>query len=392
MENNHPDRLSIGIVHNISSIGETEWDACLLDTPGGDDHPFLRHRYLDLLERSGAIDGQVWQARYLTVRNGAGALVAAVPLFLKTGSFADFIYEAPWVQALENAGGRYYPRLVVAAPFAPVSGPRLLMRRGAPPELPMMVVRLMTDIAGRNGFSGVHATFVNVSDLAVFNAAGWHTRTANLFHWHNRGYADFDDFLATLTCRKRGMIRKERQRIAESGIDIHVLTGADLREEHMDAFARLYPRTFAKNNIVPHLPRDFFLMLGERMADDILLVMAREGGRWVGATLNFLGRRTLYCRSWGGDSNQSLLHFEVTNYRGMDYVIRHGLTTLDGGIGGMFKVKRGYQPVPVWSAHHFSNPALHAAVGRSLETERVGVERQMVEIAKQGPYRLPGER
>lgn len=380
-------QLTVEISDRISRIGAAEWDACLLDTPGGDDHPFLRHAYLSILEDCGAIDGQIWKACYLTARDAAGALMAAIPIFLKSNPFGDFVEEGAWVDALHRAGGHYYPKLQICAPFAPVGGPRILLRRGAPPDSAARLIDLMTRTAHKDGLSGIHATFVNQADLARFNQAGWHTRTDTQFHWQNRDYRGFDDFLATLTCRKRAMIRHERRQVKDQGVDIHVLTGADLRPEHMEVFAGFYRSTFLKKQTQPHLPCAFFRLLGERMADDLVLIMARREGRWVGGTLNFRGRHTLFCRSWGGVDDLSFLYFEVTNYQGIDYAIHHGLCAVDGGVGGLYKLKRGYQPVPVWSAHHMTNPVMDDAVARFLVKEGVGVERERLSLALQGPYR-----
>ncbi|MBP7339365.1 GNAT family N-acetyltransferase [Niveispirillum sp.] len=379
--------LTVEISGRISRIGAAEWDACLLDTPGGDDHPFLRHAYLSVLEECGAIDGQVWKASYLTARDLAGTLVAAIPVFLKSNPFGDFVEEGAWVDALHRTGGHYYPKLQICAPFAPVGGPRILLRRGAPPDIAARLIDLMTRTARKDGLSGIHATFVNEADLSRFTQAGWHVRTDTQFHWQNRDYRNFDDFLATLTCDKRGMIRRERRQVGQNGVDIHVLTGADLRPEHMDVFAGFYRSTFLKKQTLPHLPREFFLLLGERMADDLVLVMARQGGRWVGGTLNFRGRRTLFCRSWGGVDDLPFLYFEVTNYRAIDCAIDRGLCAVDGGMGGHYKLKRGYQPVPVWSAHHMTDPAMDDAVARFLINERAVVARDRLVLAGQGPYR-----
>lgn len=382
-----PNQFTVSITDRISNIDADAWDGCLLETPGGDDHPFLQHAHLRILEDCRAIEGRIWAARYLTARDAAGRLVAAMPMFVKASPFGDLVNEQAWVDLHRRSGRPYYPKLQICAPFSPVTGPRLLRRRDAPEQLLSRIIGLVTRSAASSNLSGAHATYVTEGDLNLFKKAGWHVRSNMQFHWQNQDYQSFDDFLGTLISRRRSMIRSERQEVAQRGVDIQILTGPDLREEHMDVFAGFYLSTFKKKNCLPLLPRDYFLMLGERMADRVVLVMARADGRYVGATLNILGNRTLFSRSWGGVEGFSFLHFEVTNYRAIEFAIERGLATLDGGIGGLHKLKRGYQPVTTWSAHHMMDPAMDKAVAGFVTEEAALVAREHLDLAGQGAYR-----
>lgn len=381
------NQFTVNITDRISNINAGDWDLCLLETPGGDDHPFLNHAHLRILDDCGAIDGQIWAARYLTALDATGRLVAALPMFVKASPFGDLVNEQAWVDMHRLAGRCYYPKLQICAPFTPVTGPRLLRRRDTPDQLLSQIIELVTRSAASSNLSGAHATYVNEADLDLFKKAGWHARSNIQFHWQNQAYQSFDEFLDTLISRRRSMIRYERQEVAQRGVDIQVVTGADLREEHMDVFAGFYLSTFKKKNCMPLLPREYFLMLGERMADSVVLVIARAEGRYVGATLNILGRRTLCSRSWGGVEGFSFLHFEVTNYRAIEFAIEHGVAKVDGGLGGIHKLKRGYQPVTTWSAHQMTDPATDAAIAGFVKEEGPLVAREHINLAGRGAYR-----
>jgi predicted N-acyltransferase len=381
------EKIKLHIVDSILKIGADEWDRCLLETPGGEDHPFLSHRHLSVLERCGAIHNRHWKPQLITVRDADSQLLAAVPLFAKGSSFADFMEERNWASQLRQAKGQYYPKLLVTSPYAPVTGPRLLIRKAAPPELAARLVNLLMHLPRDNASSGIHATFVNENDLGWLKAAGFHLRPGIQIQWENQNYRNFEDFLGSLTSSYRSMIRTERRRVAISGITIESLSGGDIRDEHMDTFSRFYRMTFKKNNRIPHLPPDYFFMLKENMAHDILLVMARDGRKWIGGTLNFVGRHTIFVRSWGGDEGHPLLYFEVTHYQAMDHAIRLGLHRIDGGLGGVFKLKRGYRPVASWSAHHFADPRFNQDIGNQLATERQLSDAVLHTLTDKMPYR-----
>ncbi|MFV3128647.1 GNAT family N-acetyltransferase [Niveispirillum sp. KHB5.9] len=380
--------IHVRLTDSIGSVSDLDWDACLSDTDGGDDHPFLSHRFLSILEDSGAVGGNTgWMPKYLTMTDPVGRLLLAVPLFLKTNSFGDFAPEQHWVEGYDRTGRRYYPKLQLCAPFMPVAGPRLLVRAGGPASLAGQAIGVVMDIAQRNDLSGVHATYTNESQLRLFEAAGWLPRMGMQYHWHNRGYRHFDDFLAGLLARKRCAIRRERRVIANSGLDIRILTGPDLKPEHWAVFARFYADTFRRKQTHPHLPPDFFNHLGERMADRAVLIMARDGTRWVGGALHILGRDTLYTRSWGAEPGHPLLHFELARYRAIDFAIAHGLSRVEAGEGGDYKIARGYLPVRTSFAHYFTHPGMLRAVAGNLTGTLPALERQIVQSAAQSPYR-----
>ncbi|MFV3073395.1 GNAT family N-acetyltransferase [Niveispirillum fermenti] len=387
-----PPALTIRLVDAIGAVGAQEWDACLAGSPGGDDNPFLSHRFLSILEQSGSVGGDTgWDPRHLTVRDAAGLLLAVMPLYLKYHSYGEYVFDHGWADAFERAGGRYYPKLQSSVPFTPVTGPRLLVRAGAPPGLPATLIRALEGIAGESGLSGVHVTFAAPADVDCFRRAGWLLRLGTQFHWENRGYRGFDDFLASLSSRKRKAVRKERQAVAYSGVELLTLTGGDLREEHWAAFDRLYRATSDRKWGQPYLTRDFFLRLGADMADNAVLVMAREGGRWIGGALNLMGARTLYGRNWGGVGDHPFLHFEACYYRAIDFAIDHGLSRVEGGAQGEHKIQRGYLPVETWSAHYLVHPGLRRAVADFLAREREAMGDHIADLAAAGPYRRAGD-
>lgn len=386
-----PENIAIDLVDDIRTIGAADWDACLLDTEGGADNPFLRHAFLAAMEASGSVGGDTgWDPRHIVVRDASGRLLAAAPLYVKYHSYGEYVFDHGWATALDRAGGHYYPKLQCAVPFTPVTGPRLLVRGDAPSGVQDALIATLSGLANRNGLSGTHVTFPNQADHDRLAAAGWLSRIGTQYHWENRDYRSFDDFLAAFSSRKRKMVRKERQTVADSGLTLHTLTGADLREEHWDAFDRLYRNTSDRKWGTPYLTREFFFHLGEAMADRVVLVMARDGARWVGGALNLLGEGTLYGRNWGGAGEYPFLHFEACYYRAIDFAIEHRLARVEAGAQGEHKIQRGYLPVKTYSAHYIAHHGLRRAVADFLAGERAAMDGHIAALMAESPYRQDG--
>lgn len=385
------DNIRIDLVDDIRTIPASDWDTCLLDTPGGADNPFLRHAFLAALEVSGSVGGDTgWDPRHIAVRDATGRLLGVAPLYVKYHSYGEYVFDHGWANALDRAGGEYYPKLQSAVPFTPVTGPRLLVRADAPPGIHDVLIATLSGLTRRNDLSGAHVTFPDQADHDRLVGAGWLSRIGTQYHWDNRGYRSFDDFLAAFSSRKRKMVRKERQSVADSGLTLFTLTGADIRNEHWDAFDRLYRSTSDRKWGSPYLTRDFFFQLGQDMADRVVLVMARDGTRWVGGALNMLGETTLYGRNWGGSEAHPFLHFEACYYRAIDFAIAHGLTRVEAGAQGEHKIQRGYLPAKTFSAHYIAHRGLRYAVTDFLLKERVEMEAHIAALLAESPYRQEG--
>lgn len=382
------DDISIDLVDDIRSIDPAAWDACLLGTTGGADNPFLRHAFLAALEKSGSVGGDTgWDPRHIAIRDQDGRLLGVTPFYVKYHSQGEYVFDHGWANALHQAGGEYYPKLQSAVPFTPVTGPRLLVRADAPPGVHAALIATMAELANRNKLSGTHVTFPHQEDHDRMVAAGWLSRIGTQYHWENQDYRSFDDFLTQFSSRKRKMVRKERQAVVDSGLELLTLTGGDIGEEHWDAFDRLYRATSDRKWGSPYLTREFFFQLGQEMADQVVLVMARDGGRWIGGALNMLGETTLYGRNWGGAGDYPFVHFEACYYRAIDFAIERGLTRVEAGAQGEHKIQRGYLPVKTWSAHYIAHRGLRSAVADFLGREREAVEAHIAELMLESPYR-----
>ena len=362
-------------------------DAAAWDQVAGEDNPFVGHAFLSAMEDSGSVaPGTGWQAAPITIADDGGTIHAALPAYLKSHSRGEYVFDQGWADAWERAGGRYYPKIQLAAPFSPVPGPRLLLRDGA--MAPGLIAGIET-LVERNGLSSAHATFVAPDQVPLFEANGWLIREDSQFHWTNRGYGDFDDFLAELSSEKRKNIRKERRRAVE-GLDIIHLTGGDLTEAHWDIFWEFYQDTGARKWGRPYLTRDFFSILGETMADRLLLMLALRNGAPIAGALNLIGGNTLYGRYWGCVEDVPNLHFELCYYQAIDVAIARGLPRVEAGAQGGHKLARGYAPEPTWSAHYIPNASFRRAVAGFLEAEREEVQRDRQWLAQRTPFRKGG--
>ena len=358
-------------VHDrVADIGREAWDACA--SPTGD--PFLSFDFLDACEASGsAVPAEGWAGRHLSLRDETGRVLGVMPLWLKGHSQGEYVFDHSWADAYQRAGGRYYPKLLSAVPFTPVTGPRFL----AHPDADLATVRqalLQGAIAltERLGVSSLHVNFPTEDDWTAMGEAGLLQRQDMQYVWRNDGYATFDAFLSALSANRRKTIRRER-REAQAGLDIRVLTGADITEAHWDAFFAFYMDTGARKWGRPYLTRDFFTRLGATMADRIALVMAFRDGEAIAGALNLIGRDALYGRQWGALEEVPFLHFELCYYQAIEFAIARGLSRVAAGAQGEHKIARGYLPSPVYSAHFIADPALRDPVARYLDGERPAV-------------------
>ncbi len=370
------------LADGVAALDRAQWDRL-----AGDGNPFLSHDFLSLLEQSGSVGpGSGWQAAPILIDGADGRLAGAIPAYLKLHSQGEYVFDHGWADAFERAGGRYYPKLQIAVPFTPVPGPRLL---AADDGTKMALIRAAETVVEQNDLSSAHATFLTAADLPLFEQAGWLIRTGSQFHWHNRGYARFDDFLGDLAARKRKAIRKERA-AAQGAAEIVALSGAELKPGHWDAMWTFYQDTGARKWGRPYLTRAAFDLMGARMADRILLFLAYRDGEPVAGALNFIGRDALYGRYWGATADIPFLHFELCYYRAVEEAIARGLARVEAGAQGEHKLARGYGPVETYSAHYIANPGFRDAVADFLARERSAVAGEIAWLDVQAPFRKDG--
>ncbi|WBY16822.1 GNAT family N-acetyltransferase [Erythrobacteraceae bacterium WH01K] len=376
--------LSARLLGSINEVEARAWDA--LNTSG---NPFVSHAFLSTCEDSGSVGpGTGWQAAPIVIESGAadgegGVLLGAMPAYLKGHSQGEYVFDHSWADAYERAGGRYYPKLQIAAPFTPATGPRLLVADDA---LAPALLAAAEQLCEQNGLSGAHATFIEPRQLPLFEDNGWMLRSDIQFHWQNRDYSDFDAFLADLASRKRKDLRKERAR-AQAQVDIRHLTGEEITQADWDAFWIFYQDTGARKWGTPYLTREAFTLLGERMGEDLLLVMAYRDGEPVAGALNVIGEDALYGRYWGCTQQIPFLHFELCYYQAIDAAIERGLSRVEAGAQGGHKLARGYAPVETWSAHWIADPGFREAVADFLTREREGVAADRNYLDRRTPFR-----
>jgi predicted N-acyltransferase len=376
--------LTLRSIGSIAHIDEAAWDAC-----AGSGNPFLLHGFLRAMEESGSASAKSgWRPAHLLVENQAKELLAAAPLYVKSHSYGEYVFDWGWAEAWHNAGRNYYPKLQSAVPFTPATGRRLLVRPDQDlAGLSEILGDAMIGIAERNQLSSAHITFLTEDEANLLAARGWMLRIGEQYHWHNRGYRTFDDFLAALSSRKRKAIRKERERASALDVKIRCLSGDDLKPAHWDAFYRFYLDTTEKKWGQSYLTRDFFHRITGPLAERVMLVMAEQDGHWVAGALNFIGDDALFGRNWGSIGDFRFLHFEMCYYRAIDFAIERGLTKVEAGAQGDHKISRGYLPVPTYSVHWIREAPLRNAVAQFLEREKIAMLRQIEMQAEEGPYR-----
>ncbi len=382
---------ALKIAPSMNLIDAQQWDACALQAATADerDDPFIRHAFLSALEDAGCVRAETgWGPAHMLLEDEAGALLGAVPCYLKGHSRGEYVFDQGWADAYERAGGRYYPKLQVSIPFTPVTGARLL----APPAedgaaLREQLIAGLRALRRQTGASSIHATFLREDDYAAFAADDFLTRIDQQFHWFDDGYGDFEGFLASLASRKRKAIRRERRDALADDITVEWVTGADLTEAHWDAFHAFYEDTGARKWGRPYLNRQFFSLIGERMPERVLLIMAKREGRYIAGAINFIGKDALYGRNWGCIEDHPFLHFEICYYQAIDYALAHGLTRVEAGAQGEHKLTRGYRPVTTRSAHLIADPGLRRAVADYLTRETGYVRAISDELNEALPFR-----
>ncbi|MGO7337914.1 GNAT family N-acetyltransferase [Rhizobium leguminosarum] len=390
------DELSIRVERSFTAISPESWSKLSGASKTCDTiayNPFVSHAFLSSLEESGSADAETgWLGHHLLLETGRGELIGALPGYLKNHSQGEYVFDHGWADAFERAGGHYYPKLQCSIPFTPATGPRLLVAEGLQ-RLPIQgaIAEGLKEVVRRLGISSAHITFVPDEEIGVFEMDGYLHRTDQQFHFINDGYANHEEFLETLASRKRKALRKERRAALENGISIDWLTGRDLTERIWDQFFKFYTDTGGRKWGRPYLTRKFYSLIGERMADDILLVMAKRDGRYVAGAINFIGGDTLYGRHWGCIEDHPFLHFEVCYHQAIDFALSKGLKRVEAGAQGEHKLARGYLPVTTHSAHYVAHAGLRRAIGDYLARERADVEQMSELLTEHSPFRK-GER
>lgn len=371
---------SIDVLSAAADLPAAEWDAC-----AGTGNPFVSHAFITSLEASGSACARTgWLPAHLVLRHHSGKVDGIMPAYRKSHSQGEYVFDHGWADAFERAGGRYYPKLQCAVPFSPVPGPRLLLRD--PAAAPQLLAGAAM-LAEKAKLSSVHATFIRADQVELFRQAGWLIRLDQQFHWTNRRYGNFDDFLGSLSSRKRKMIRNERVQALDNGVVIERISGTDIKPEHWNALWQFYNDTGRRKWGQPYLTREFFDLIGAAAAEKVLLVLAKRGERYVAGAMNMIGADTLYGRYWGCTEDHPYLHFEVCYYQAIDYAIAHGLTRVEAGAQGAHKLARGYEPTATYSAHWIVHPGFRVAIADYLERERAQVEADIDYLGTRTPFR-----
>jgi len=414
-----PDELKVRVARSIAEVGELAWSICSntnninylnndieqnrsasatesaspsdasLSTFEFPYNPFTNFSFIHALEQSGSVGRRTgWQPFHLAAEGADGEVVGVVPCYVKSHSQGEYVFDHGWADAYERAGGRYYPKLQVSVPFTPATGPRLLAAPGpAAGAVRGALADALVALCGQSSASSVHVTFPTRTEWDLLGAHGFLQRTHQQFHWENDGYGAFEDFLAALASRKRKVIRRERAEALANGISIHWLTGSDLTEEVWDIFFEFYMDTGSRKWGQPYLTREFYSLVGQTMADRILLVMAKRAGRWIAGAINFIGGDTLFGRHWGAVEHHPFLHFEVCYYQAIDFAIARGLARVEAGAQGQHKIARGYMPTTTLSAHYIADPGFRRAVADFLARERAAVAAAQEELCEIAPFR-----
>ncbi|MFQ5935175.1 MAG: GNAT family N-acetyltransferase [Acidiferrobacterales bacterium] len=378
--------MHLNVINSIAEIPAPAWDALV-----GDTNPFVKHAFLSALEQTDCTTAKAgWAPCHLALYADAsqqGHLLGAVPMYLKSHSYGEYVFDWAWADAYERAGLRYYPKLVAAVPFTPVSGPRLLTADHESEQIRQHLISGAVTVAKQMQVSSLHWLFAPETDVAALADAGHLRRTGCQFHWHNPGYASFEQFLAELASAKRKKIKQERRYVREAGVTIEVLSDDSITPRHWDAFYEFYLSTIHCHGAIPYLTRDFFHCLGSVMSNNAVLVLARQDGQPVAGALNMRGSESLYGRYWGTHKNISGLHFEVCYYAAMEYCIERGLTRFEAGAQGEHKLARGFLPVTTHSAHWLSHPQFSQAVAQFLRKEHHGLRYYIDELNEHSPFK-----
>ena len=387
-----PDTGYTATIHpTTASISAEVWNSLVPSTNGVADNPFLDHAFFLALEQSGCATARTgWQPQHILLTDSSGQALGLMPLFLKSHSMGEYVFDHGWANAYERAGGDYYPKLQCSVPFTPATAPKLLVPSGRL-EAQAALLSAAQQLAGQRDASSVHMTFVPEAEADLVESTGWLKRLDTQFHWHNEGFDSFEAFLETLSSRKRKTIRRERRDALADGLTVKWLTGSDLKEHHWDAFYDFYEDTGARKWGRPYLNRKFFSLLGETLADRIVLMLAYDGAVPIAGAINFLGHDRIFGRNWGATRDVPFLHFELCYYQAVDYAIAHKLAVVEAGAQGEHKLARGYAPATTYSVHYIAHPGLRSAIADFLEHERASVAREQEALDTYTPFRK-GER
>ncbi len=383
---------SVRLVGGASGFSAAEWRALAGASPAGINYnPFISHAFLTSLEDSGCVGERTgWKPDFLRIDADDGTLAGVVPAYLKSHSQGEYVFDHGWADAFARAGGRYYPKLQVCVPFTPATGPRLLVAAGQDVEtIRYFSANALRSATDQLGVSSAHVTFAPEAEAHVLERSGFLLRNDQQFHFHNPGYGSYEEFLGTLTSRKRKALKKERREALVNDIKILWLTGKNLTERVWDDFFAFYMDTGSRKWGSPYLNRTFFSLIGERMADDILLVMVTRNGRYIAGAINFIGADRLFGRNWGCIEDHPFLHFEVCYHQAIDFAIENKLAVVEAGAQGEHKLARGYLPVTTFSAHYIAHPGLRRAVADYLVHERAQVAAISGEMAALAPFKKP---
>ena len=378
------DTIAVRTVERIADVPAAAWDAC-----ASADNPFLSHAFLSALEESGsAVVSTGWAPRHLVAEDAAGQVVAVAPMYLKSHSYGEYVFDHGWAEAYESAGGRYYPKMLVGVPFTPVPGARLLTRPGDDaPAIRSAAAAALIEIGRRNKLSSAHITFCSEEEARALAEDGWLIREGTQYHWANAGYKTFDDYLAAFSHSRRKGVRKERREVADQGIVVEALNGADIKSSHWDKFYEFYMATGDRKWGQAYLTRAFFHRLGETMAARVVLMMARRDDEYIAGALNLMGSEALYGRNWGSYGEFPFLHFEACYYKAIEFAIQRGLARVEAGAQGKHKIQRGYLPVATYSAHWIRDDSFRKAVSDFLRRETSAMRAERRALAEYSPFK-----
>jgi uncharacterized protein len=375
-------RVTAQWVEHIAAIAAVEWDA--LDATG---HPFVRHAFLAALEATGCVGGDTgWSPRHLVLHDDRGRLLGAVPAYEKQHSWGEFVFDWHWAQAYARLGLDYYPKLLAAVPFTPVTGPRMLLRDDAPPAARTTLARLVLDAARDRAYPSAHVNFTTAADQDALEAAGFLRREDCRFVWRNAAYGGFEEFLARFRADKRKKLKRERRRVTEAGVSIETLAGETVGAALWARIFSFSERTFLQHGNAHYLSAEFLERVAVAMPGSVVVKVAHHAGRPIAAAVFLRDSDTLYGRYWGSAQQVECLHFELCYYQGIEYCIDQGLATFDPGTQGEHKLARGFEPSLTTSAHWLADARLRHAIDRYLADERAAVARYRESAAGHLPF------
>ena len=385
-----PEKYTVRVLSSIREIERDAWEGCANPSHEVPYDPFISYEFLDAIERSDSASPQTgWATRHLAVESSTGEIVGVLPLYIKGHSQGEYVFDHAWAEAFYRAGGEYYPKLLSAVPFTPVTGRRILIKPS--PQATLVETHLIAagiEVTRQLEMSSLHINFLEEPQWQRLATQGFLGRTDQQFHWRNEGYRDFDDFLKRLSSKKRKNLKRERRLAIMNDITTHWLTGSDLQEEHWDAFYAFYMDTGSRKWGRSYLNRQFFSLINQSMANNILLILCKREGRYIAGALNFIGSEVLYGRNWGCIEDHPFLHFETCYYQAIDFAIAHGLQRIEAGAQGPHKLARGYLPTRTYSAHWIANKSLRKAVSHYLSQERHYVDEEMTALlTTHSPFR-----